>query len=518
MNELNFKKAVFLLSFLIVNPVFSEKTHDHHENSSLLNKSDNEEFSKSTEGLPFVKKTESIQLKDGQNFTLIASEVKQKIGGKIIKRYAYNGSIPGPILEIQKGAKINIKFINKTETDQTLHSHGLRLDYRFDGAVGLGQKAPVKPGESFDYKLTFPDAGVYWYHPHIREDYSQNMGLYGNFIVKQESEKRILQVNKIIPLMLSDYLLDPKAQPFYKNRANYAAMGRFGNILLINGVDNYKEKINEGDVIRFYLTNTANTRTFNFKIPNAKIKLVAADASPYVQQQWIDNITISPSERYTIDVLFKNKGTYNIQNSTPEKSQNFGIIIVGNNKSEISYEKNFLQLKENKELKNEISSISKYFDKKVDKQLKISVDMKMDHSGHGENPEIEWEDNMPTMNSFMTSKDVTWQLIDLETNKINMDVNWIFKKGQYYKIRIFNDPNSKHPMQHPIHFHGQKFLVLSDNNVKNPNLAWKDTFLVKTGHTVDILLEASNIGKWMAHCHIAEHLTAAMMIGFKVEN
>lgn len=71
-------------------------------------------------------------------------------------------------------------------------------------------------------------------------------------------------------------------------------------------------------------------------------------------------------------------------------------------------------------------------------------------------------------------------------------------------------------MQHPIHFHGQRFLVLNEDGVKNTNMVWKDTVLVKTGKTVEILLEASNVGKWMAHCHIAEHLSSGMMMGFEV--
>lgn len=85
------------------------------------------------------------------------------------------------------------------------------------------------------------------------------------------------------------------------------------------------------------------------------------------------------------------------------------------------------------------------------------------------------------------------------------------------KIRIFNDPKSVHPMQHPIHFHGQRFLVLDINGQKNNNLVWKDTVLVPAGNTIDILLEVSNIGNWMAHCHISEHLESGMMLNFSVQ-
>jgi FtsP/CotA-like multicopper oxidase with cupredoxin domain len=130
---------------------------------------------------------------------------------------------------------------------------------------------------------------------------------------------------------------------------------------------------------------------------------------------------------------------------------------------------------------------------------------------------IEWEDHMGAMNTFSTSDTVTWVLRDEATGKENMDIDWKFMQGDMVKIRIVNDPTSMHPMQHPIHFHGNRFVVLARNDVPNDNMAWKDTTLVMTGDTLDILLEASNLGKWMTHCHIAEHLHSGMMFGYEVE-
>jgi FtsP/CotA-like multicopper oxidase with cupredoxin domain len=73
-------------------------------------------------------------------------------------------------------------------------------------------------------------------------------------------------------------------------------------------------------------------------------------------------------------------------------------------------------------------------------------------------------------------------------------------------------------MQHPIHFHGQRFIVLDRNGVPNENMVWKDTTLIEPGEVVNILVEMSNSGEWMTHCHIAEHLHAGMMLSFRVEN
>jgi FtsP/CotA-like multicopper oxidase with cupredoxin domain len=85
------------------------------------------------------------------------------------------------------------------------------------------------------------------------------------------------------------------------------------------------------------------------------------------------------------------------------------------------------------------------------------------------------------------------------------------------KIRIINDGNSAHPMQHPIHFHGQRFLVLNKNGTPETNLVWKDTVNVPAGEYADVLVDMSNPGMWMAHCHILEHIEAGMMFTFTVE-
>jgi hypothetical protein len=52
---------------------------------------------------------------------------------------------------------------------------------------------------------------------------------------------------------------------------------------------------------------------------------------------------------------------------------------------------------------------------------------------------------------------------------------------------------------------------------RGENLVWKDTVLVRTGETVDILLDVTNPGRWMAHCHIAEHHESGMMFSFVVD-
>jgi FtsP/CotA-like multicopper oxidase with cupredoxin domain len=130
---------------------------------------------------------------------------------------------------------------------------------------------------------------------------------------------------------------------------------------------------------------------------------------------------------------------------------------------------------------------------------------------------IEWTGTMPVMNWASTGDQVRWVLRDLDTGKENMDIDWRFRRGDVMKLRIANERRSIHAMQHPIHLHGQRFLVLAVNGEANENLVWKDTVLIPAGSTVDLLVDLSNPGRWMLHCHIAEHLSAGMMMGIVVQ-
>src|SRR4030095_2633595 len=97
-------------------------------------------------------------------------------------------------------------------------------------------------------------------------------------------------------------------------------------------------------------------------------------------------------------------------------------------------------------------------------------------------------------------------------------IDWRFRVGDRVKVRLVNEMDSDHPMPHPFHVHGAgRFLILSRDGVDERNLVWKDTVLVRTGETVDILLAVTNPGTWMAHCHIAEHHESGMMFSFNVD-
>jgi FtsP/CotA-like multicopper oxidase with cupredoxin domain len=140
------------------------------------------------------------------------------------------------------------------------------------------------------------------------------------------------------------------------------------------------------------------------------------------------------------------------------------------------------------------------------------------HAAHGESGDgIEWEDDMVDVNRITTSANTHWNLIDRETGAANHAIDWRFRVGDQVKLRLVNEMDSDHPMHHPFHIHGAgRFIVLARDGEPEPNLVWKDTVLVRTGETVDVLLDVTNAGTWMAHCHIAEHHESGMMFSFEV--
>ena len=487
--------------------------------------------------------TKEVRLNNGDTYVLVADYVTKNIDGRPLRMLAYNGMIPGPTIKVDQGAQVTIHFVNKTDMPTLLHSHGVRVANAFDGTHLV--QPDVLPGASFDYVLKFEDPGVFWYHPHVREDKQQNMGLYGNFVVTPSDLAYWPATDHSETIFLSDVLLENgNIAPYSEKYITHALMGRFGNTILINGDTSATLHGEPGEVHRLYVTNAATVRPFNFRIGGGvKMKLVGGDNGRYEKETFVDAVIIAPSERVVLDVLLPAAGEFALEHAVPGgKVYPLGKFVVsGTPVNEAS--KNFSTLRINEKETALFAGFRQYLGVPAQKKLILTLSMDMGKimgymgggmsgmsmSGmnmgtstgmggmmHASVP-IEWEDTMGDMNTFSTSDTVKWIMRDEETGKENMDINWVLPRGPYVKIRITNDATSGHPMQHPVHFHGNRFVVLSVNGVPNDNMVWKDTTLLKTGDVVDILLETTNVGKWMAHCHIAEHMHSGMMIGYTVE-
>ena len=258
--------------------------------------------------LPPARPREIVRLGDGGTLDLEAGLVQRTIDGRTFTMYGFNGQYPGPLIQVPQDATITVNVTNRLSLPTAVHWHGIRLENRFDGVPGLTQD-PIEPGETFQYRIHFPDAGLYWYHPHHREDVQQDLGLYGNLQVEAADPEYFGPANREQVLMLDDLLVDAAGlAPFGRDRATHAMMGRFGNLLLVNGEPDYRLTVDRGEVVRFFLTNVSNTRTFNVSFGEAAIKLVASDIGKFERQAWVDSVVIAPAERYIVEVRFDAPG------------------------------------------------------------------------------------------------------------------------------------------------------------------------------------------------------------------
>jgi FtsP/CotA-like multicopper oxidase with cupredoxin domain len=573
-----------------------------------------DQFPADTTGLPEARASEVVELGDGDRFGLRIAPVAKRIGDATVRMLAYNGSIPGPTLKVREGSEVVVDIENQGDVEATVHWHGLRLENRYDGTHETQQ--PMATGQRYTAHVTFPDPGVYWYHPHIREDYGQEMGLYGNVIVEPADPDYWPPAHREVALTLDDILIeDGKIAPFSRTETTHSAMGRFGNVLLIGGETDLSLTARRGEVVRFYLTNTANTRVFKVALPRAEIKLVGGDSGHVEHEQFVDDVVLAPSERVVIDVLFNQPGELTMEHRTAERTYRVASIQVGQDPAKALLTESFGVLRTNADMTAERERVAPYFDAEPDKTLGFLAEIDMgapegdgpviyscpmhpevvreepghcrecgmkllaieapssytcpmhpevvsDHPGHC--PEcgmkllpshlvaeagghehghhmhehgayehhdqaheshdhaaaggIEWEDDMVEINRLTTPANLRWKLTDKATGAENAAIDWRFRVGDRIKIRLLNEMAGDHPMHHPFHIHGAgRFLVLSRDGILEPNLVWKDTVLIRTGETVDILLDVTNPGLWMAHCHIVEHHESGMMFSFNVE-
>jgi len=577
-------------------------------------------------GLPEASRPELLELADGDTLELRVGPVAKRLGDATVRMLGYNGSIPGSTVKVAEGSEIVVHVENHGDLDTTVHWHGLRLENRYDGVPHKTQ-APIPVGGEFSYRLQCPDPGLYWYHPHIREDYTQELGLYGNILVVPAEPDYWPPADRDLILTLDDILIeDGKVARFSPTETTFAAMGRFGNRLLVAGDPDLRLTFRAGEVVRLWLTNTANTRVFNLTLPGAQMKLVGGDSGRVEHEEVVEQVVLAPSERVVVDVLVESPGELALEHHTPNRTYRLAAISVIEGAPSAAATR-FGQLRRPPELEAERAQLDRWLAAAPDKILALVAQMDdpaampeaagpvtyacpmhpdvtsaepgrcpkcgmkllasqvptvptyacpmhpevvsdqpghcpkcgmkllatgsertttadhdqagMDHSGmdhadidrsgmehsgtvysgmgHGGAEGIEWEDDMVEVNRQTTSATMHWRFLDRTTGADSPAIDWRFTVGDRVKIRLINEMASDHPMHHPFHLHGAgRFLVLARDGVTEPNLVWKDTVLVRTGETVDIMFDVTNPGLWMAHCHIAEHMQSGMMFSFNV--
>jgi FtsP/CotA-like multicopper oxidase with cupredoxin domain len=155
------------------------------------------------------------------------------------------------------------------------------------------------------------------------------MGLYGNVLVAPSDPDYWAPVHREVLLTLDDILIeDGKVAPFSRSETTHTAMGRFGNVLLVAGEPDLALTVRQGEVVRLYLTNTANTRVFKVRLTGARIKLVGGDSGRVEREQFVEDVVLAPSERAILDVLFDQSGQLTLEHITPDRTYPLAAITV----------------------------------------------------------------------------------------------------------------------------------------------------------------------------------------------
>jgi FtsP/CotA-like multicopper oxidase with cupredoxin domain len=264
------------------------------------------------------------------------------------------------------------------------------------------------------------------------------------------------------------------------------------------------------------------------------MKIVGSDIGRFEHEEWTETVVIAPAERYVVDVLFERPGAVALVNSVQSidhtrgtffpESDTLAIFDVSRTPATPDYTARFSALRRHEEVARDVAQYREHFARAPDHTLTLTMKdkglpypivqlLQRDTLFFGQ---VEWSGTMPMMDWLPTADQVEWTLREAGSGRENEEITWKFEVGDLVRMRLVNDRHTLHAMAHPIHIHGQRFLVLSVNGRPTTNFVWKDTVLVPVGGVVEILLEITNPGMWMIHCHIAEHLEAGMKTVFGV--
>lgn len=400
-------------------------------------------------------------------------------GGPSTPVWTYNGTVPGPLLDAKVGDRVLVHFKNSLPESTTIHWHGVRLPATMDGSLAM--QNPVPPGGSFEYAFTLKDAGLFWFHPHMRSDIQVQKGLYGVIRVRGPVEPEA-DLERV--LVLDDIRLGRDGTITEDLDDTAKMMGREGKTLLVNGVAGARLPVQPGALVRFRLVNVANSRFFNLKLPGHKWHVIGVDGGLVPKPYDVETLLVAPGERYDVMVVV---------NAAPNSE-----LVVTNEPYERGHESGAaapmplmtLAMASATVSGRTLPATSRDLERLPERPADFPIDL---------DEEVRGEDVVFTING-----------------KAYPDVPPIaVKRGDVRALEVVN----KSEMDHPFHLHGFFFQVLARNGTPLPpdQLASKDTIIVPGKSSLRLVSSFDEPGKWMYHCHILEHGEAGMMGEVHVE-
>jgi len=382
-------------------------------------------------------------------------------------------TIPGPMLEGKLGDRVIVHFRNDLPEETTIHWHGIRLPHRHDGTPASQQ--PIPPGGTFDYEFPLMDAGLFWFHPHMRGDVQIERGLYAPLRVLADDG---IDVATDRVFVLDDVKVSSTGKLSELTDTLDLMLGRQGNVILVNGESGRVIDVASGSRERWRFVNTANGRYFNLELPGYKFLVVGWDGGLVNTPYETDRLLLTPGERYdvivevagapgdklTLRTVHYDRG-HNIPDPGPIDLLTVDLGARGTTPAA---------------LPATFGSISPTaFDTATLRRRFV----------------LREDDSVPTAPVF-TINDEAFPNITPEQASMGTEV-W----------EIQNESE----MDHPFHLHGMSFQVLDDAGVPIAPLGWKDTFNVTRETTRRFVVKIDAPGRWMYHCHILEHAERGMM-------
>jgi len=415
--------------------------------------------------------------------------------------WGYNEQAPGPILRVKQGHELRVRLVNKLKQPTSLHWHGIRIVNAMDGVPHLTQKA-VEPGRSFDYRFTCPDAGTFWYHPHIMSSEQVARGLHGVLIVEEPDPPKVDQDRVFV---IDDWRLMDDGQihaASFGSIGERAHGGRYGNTFTLNGSTNHTVAAKAGERLRLRLCNVSNANIFGLKIDDHAARVIAIDGQPVTPFEAKDGfIALASGQRndVIVDMTGKPRTKSAIRLFTYDEER-----VIGH----IAYHPK--EQRREKVLNDPIALPANPLDTKLELSNAETHSLIMDGGAMGGMTGAWVEGKWLGMREMVRRHGFVWSF----NGVAGMPKDPLFKaaRGRTGKLKMVN----RTAWPHAMHLHGHHFKQIARQPDGPSEPHWRDTILINPDEEFIMAFVADNPGKWMLHCHMLEHQEGGMTTWFEV--
>jgi len=414
--------------------------------------------------------------------------------------WAYNGVTPGPVLRVRQGERLRIALANGLPgQDTTIHWHGVRVPNAMDGVPHVTQP-PVRPGERFAYEFTVPDAGTYWYHPHLASYEQVARGLHGALIVEEE---RPIEVDRDLVWVLADWRMTRHAaiQEDFNDLHDLTHAGRLGSVVTINGryAREHPLAVHAGERVRLRLVNAAVARIFGLRFAAHRPVVVALDGQPVAPHPLGERgLVLAPGMRADLVIDFDGK--------PGERHAIEDAYYPGDRAAvaEIAYADD---LPRRAGKRGAVPRLPDNPLAEPDPARAERHELALQGGAMGALREARVRGEVLPIQRMLREHHLAWAINGV-AGKAHGDAPLLeLRHGRHYVLTLRNETG----WEHPLHLHGHVFRVLTRNRAPVPHRPWRDTVLVGRHETVEIALVADNPGDWMFHCHTLLHQEGGMM-------